>query len=333
MPLKSVVLFGSILVPTAAVGAVVTLWGMGEIDLPFLSRGEQITPGSVAVVVSALMPNGRPIPAYTKLTRDHVWDAKKGRLACVYLTPDKITKEMIIDLNQILGRVLDHDKPPGYVFTEKDFLEKGTRAGLVGGIPAGKKMLTLDASKIDGLFGLQLGDHIDLIATYPIEMPKGGAGRLSGGLQAQAQIATMHKRASVRPLAEDAVLITPVTIREKPTISRSVSQGTMVKKIPVQEIQIAVDPEEVAPITEALATDVKVMCVARSGRPGDEAVAKDTPGNDPLSDVNLIDTILGNKRESVPLPTYQSQSPAAGRHNSTATAGRHRSGYRGGPTF
>ena len=47
---------------------------------------------------------------------------------CVYLTPDKITKEMIIDFDQILGRVLQHDKPPGYVFTEKDFLEKGTRA-------------------------------------------------------------------------------------------------------------------------------------------------------------------------------------------------------------
>jgi hypothetical protein len=333
IPLKSVALLGCVLVPTAALGAVATLWGMGEIDLPFLNRGEQIPAGSVAVVVSAPMPNGKPIPAYTKLTRDHVWDAKKGRLACDYLPPEKITKEMIIDLNQILGRVLSHDKPPGYVFTEKDFLEKGTRSGLVGGIPAGKRSMTMDASKIDGLFGLQMGDHIDLIATYPIEMPKGGGDRLSGGLQAQAQIATMQKRARVRPLAEDAVLITPVTIREKPTISKSLSQGTKVRMIPVQEIQLAVDPEEVPPITEALATDVKIMAIARSGRPEETTLAKDTPGNDPLSDVNVIDAILGNKREHVALPVYNSQSPTAGRHPSTATAGRHHSGFRGAPTF
>jgi hypothetical protein len=193
--------------------------------------------------------------------------------------------------------------------------------------------MTMDASKIDGLFGLQMGDHIDLIATYPIEMPKGGGDRLSGGLQAQAQIATMQKRARVRPLAEDAVLITPVTIREKPTISKSLSQGTKVRMIPVQEIQLAVDPEEVPPITEALATDVKIMAIARSGRPEETTLAKDTPGNDPLSDVNVIDAILGNKREHVALPVYNSQSPTAGRHPSTATAGRHHSGFRGAPTF
>ena len=50
--LKSVVLLGCVLVPTPAVGAIGTLWGFGEIDLPFLTRGEQIPPGSVAVVVS-----------------------------------------------------------------------------------------------------------------------------------------------------------------------------------------------------------------------------------------------------------------------------------------
>jgi hypothetical protein len=306
---------------------------MGEIDLPFLKRGEQIPPGSVAVVVSAPMSDGHPIPAYTKLTRNHLWDFKRNRLSCIYLMPDMITKEMIIDLNQILGRVLSHDKPPGYVFTERDFLEKGTRAGLVGGIPAGKRSMTFDATKIDGLFGLQSGDHIDLLATLPIEMPKGGAGgRFSGTLQAEAQMASMQKRARVRPLAEDAVLITPVTIREKPTISRSVSQGTTVRKVPVQEIQIAVEPEEVAPITEALATDVKITCVARSGRPDDPGAASVTPGSDPLSDFHVIDAIIGNKREAVALPTYRSQSPAPHRHEATAAAGRHRSGLRA-PTF
>jgi hypothetical protein len=295
VPLKSVVLLGIVLVPIAVVGAVGTLWELGQIDLPFLRKGEQIPPGSMAVVVSAPLPNGKPIPAYTKLIREHVWDVRKDRLSCVYLTPDKITKEMIIDLNQILGRVLKHDKPPGYVFTEQDFLPKNTLPGLTGGIPIGRKLITLDASKVEGFFGLQLGDHVDLVATFQIEMPKGGGGMYSSLFQTEAQMATMQKRARVRPLAQDAVLVTAEHIREKPTISKSLSQGTKVKMIPIQEVDLAVKPEEVSLINEALATDVKITAVARSGQPGDDSDTE-TPGSDPLSEFPVVEGIVGNKR-------------------------------------
>ena len=85
----------------------------------------------------------------------------------------------------------------------------------------------------------------------------------------------------------------------------------------MQEIQIAVEPEEVAPITEALATDVNVTCVARSGQPDDPGVASDTPGYDPLSDFHVIDTIIGNKREAIALPMYAVRSPTAHPHQAT----------------
>ena len=80
----------------------------------------------------------------------------------------------------------------------------------------------------------------------------------------------------------------------------------MVKNIPVEEVVIAVDPAEVAPVTQALATDVDVMCVVRSGRPGDPEADTETPGADPLADITTIDTLSGSKREYVSLPQHNS---------------------------
>ena len=208
--------------------------------------------------------------------------------------------------------MLNHDKPPGYVFTEKDFLPKNTRAGLTAGVPLGRKLVTLDVSKIDGFFGLHMGDHVDLIATFQIEMPKGGGGHFASTLQVEAQFATMQKRARVRPLAQDAILVTAEHIREKPTISRSLSQGTRVRMIPVQEVDIAVKPEEVSMINEALATDVKITAVARSGQPGDDD--SETPGSDPLGEYPVIDAIVGNNRDAVVLQPPTKRCRGRGRH-------------------
>lgn len=311
--LKTAVLLAGVVIPITAVGAVGTLWALGRIDLPFLSRGEQIPPGAIAVPVSMALPNGKPIAAYTKITRDNVWDPRRNRLSSIYLTPDKITKEMITDLNQILGRVLKHDKAPGYVFTEDDFLPKHTRPGRTAGVPPGRKLMTLDVSKVDGFFGLQLGDHVDLIATFPIEMPKGGGGggRLSTLLQTEAQMASMEKRARVRPLAQDAVIVTAEHIREKPTISKSLSQGTKVKMIPVQEVDLAVKPEEVGPINEALTTEVKITAIARSGQPGEDPDIE-TPGSDPTGGYPIMDAIVGTKQSMWVFTPLPSQRPAAG---------------------
>ena len=62
-----------------------------------------------------------------------------------------------------------HDKAPGFVFTERDFLPKGTLPGLVAGIPPGKRALTLDAGKLRGIDLLQIGDHLDLLAAVPVD--------------------------------------------------------------------------------------------------------------------------------------------------------------------
>jgi len=65
-----------------------TLWGLGLIDLSKLRSSEPSTAGLVAIPTP-----GRPIPAYARVTRDHLWDAKKNRLAMVYVrqsTPQQV---------------------------------------------------------------------------------------------------------------------------------------------------------------------------------------------------------------------------------------------------
>ncbi len=317
-------------VVVGGVGTVGTLWAMGEIDLPFLNRAPSVPPGYRLVPVS-----GAAIPAYTKLSRDHVWNPQKGTFATAMMKDEEITPDILVAFKDIFGRVLDHDKPKGYVFTEADFMPKGTRPGLVAGIPAGKRSLTLEAGKLNGAFGVKVGDHIDLVATVPIDSNKnrGGLGGLAGTLVLQQQVATMQKRASVRVLAQDAVIVSPVTSRNKPITSTSLTSGSQVRTVPVQEIVIAVDPKEVPAISEALATQVEVTCVARSGLPDDPGAKSKTPGSDPLTQLKVIDSISGKKRDpmvfaadGLPVPPEQPASTDTASLGATAPAAPPKSG-------
>src|SRR5438552_17659649 len=131
--------------PTVAfaviVGSVVVLgllWGFGVVDLTGSRSADTSTAGMVAVPTVA-----RRTAPYTMLTRDHFWDPKNGRLTVVYLPPRAVTPEMLVKLSDVIGRVLAHEKTPGYVFTASDFLPKGTRDGIVGGIPPGKRAMRI----------------------------------------------------------------------------------------------------------------------------------------------------------------------------------------------
>src|ERR1700681_3066398 len=51
--------------------------------------------------------------------------------------------------------------------------------------------------------------------------------------------------------------------------STALTSGLVLRTKPVQEIVIAIDPDEVAHLTEALAVGANVECVPRSGSPRD----------------------------------------------------------------
>ena len=118
----------------------------------------------VAIPVSA-----RPIPAFTKITREQLTNPKTGQLATMMLPPS-MAKKVISDFSMV-NRVIGHEHHAGYPFAEEELLPSGTHSGVAGGIPHGKRAYTLDASKLKGIHELGEGDHLDLLASIPIDMP------------------------------------------------------------------------------------------------------------------------------------------------------------------
>jgi Flp pilus assembly protein CpaB len=312
-------------VMVSVVVVVAALWSFGLLDLSRFGSRELSTAGLIAVPTP-----GRPIPAYTRVTREHLWDARRNRLAVVYLPPRAVTSEMLRSLSDVIGRVVAHEKAPGYVFTADDFLPKGTREGFVAGIPAGKRAVRVPADKVDGVYGLHAGDRFDLVATMPIDASRGPQAFNVGGvygeqLAVQARLSNWQKQATVRVMVQNGVIVEPMTTRQVPMLQASLASGAGVRMRPVQEIVIAIDPEEVARLTEALAVDARISMVPRSGRP-DDPVDSTTPDLSPVSPFtgpgvsglapidsavasdqdappfSVVETIMGQKRALTAVP-------------------------------
>lgn len=306
---------GAAMVAAGVLGvAFLGLWAAGFINplAPFSKTGPAApdTRGKIAIPVSAV-----PIPAYTKVVRDHLWNANTGSFALIYLRPEQVTPEVKRDMSDIIGRVMDHDKPAAYAFTEADFLPKGTRPGIVGGIPSGKRAMRVTLDKVPGLVGLLPGDRFDLVSTLPIEAggaAMGGAGLYGKQLDLQARLSNWQKQATVRVIVQSGEIVQPAMIRQVPVVSNGLTTGMTVRTKPVQEAVIAVTPAEVPHLTEALAVGAEITCVPRSGRP-DEPKATYTPELSPRNPYTgavpgsgagftAIETISGTRRDMVTAP-------------------------------
>jgi Flp pilus assembly protein CpaB len=297
-----------------------TLLALGMLDLSRFTSNEPSTEGLVAIPTPAM-----PIPAYARVRRDHLWDRANNRLAVIYLPPRAVTKEMLVNISDVLGRVLDHQKDPGYVFTDSDFLPRGTREGMVAGIPAGKRAIRISADRVEGLYGLNAGDRFDLLATMPISANRGAAqsfnfaGPYSQELALQAQLSNWDKQATVRVIVQSAVIVEPMTTRGVPTYQTTLTDGAATRTRPVQEAVIAIDPGEVAPLTEAMAVEARLTTIPRSGRP-DDPVDSRTPDRRPVSpfattaggdpgvssddseSFKVVETIMGQRRSLTAVP-------------------------------
>ena len=265
----------------------------------------------------------RPIPPYTKITRDLLIDAKTGQLAIVPWPA--VPKGVIMDVSKILGRVMAREKPAEYAFKEEDFLPEGSSPGVTGGTPEGKRAYTLDAGKLNGAHDLKEGDHVDLLASIPVDMP--GASRSDAGRSGMSVVATpnaalLPKRSVVRPLVQDGVVVTPERTRLVPISSSSLMQGTTTRTRPVQEIVIAVEPEEVRLLAEAMDLNYEITCVARSSRPTKRPLPASHSSIDGPSDFFTVlkRAFLNTNRAA--LPGNTKSAAAKSRTTSRAIRGR-----------
>jgi Flp pilus assembly protein CpaB len=229
----------------------------------------------------------RPIPPFSAVTAQYLFNPETGMAGFQDVPETQIAarraagkKELLTGqqgLVEILSnRVMAKSKSAGQPFEESDFLPKGTAPGPVAGVGLNKRALTLEAGKLKGIDTLQVGDHLDLLAALPVNRDT---------RPAAAPLLTNSKTGSsathqteTRMVARDAVVVSPLSTRMRPISSSSLMQGTSVRQVPVQEVVLAIDRQDVAGVTDVLEMGLEMDCVARSSRPDSEDSVTPPPG-------------------------------------------------------
>ena len=256
-------------------GTVATLAALKVIDpakLAFWRSQETHPAGWISIPLSA-----RPIPAYTEVTRDYLLNPKTGALELKWeRRTDKVPKGVITDLSKIFGRVTAREKPAVYFFTESDFSAPGHPSRRGRRHAPGQAGVYLGRGETQGLrLRTERGRPRGLAGQHPRGYAGGepiSSGPLGASVMATPDTLLLPKRSLVKPLVQDGVVVSPVTVRMVPTTSSSLMNGTTTRNVRVQEIVLAVAPEEVAPLNEAMDLKYQMTCVARSGLPGTAAV-------------------------------------------------------------
>jgi hypothetical protein len=321
------------------VGGALLLHAAGVVKLPFLTADAgPKAPDRTGQV--RFWASGRNIPAYTKISRDDLWNPKRGGFAEVWLAKEAVTPDMLTDVKDIIDFVLKSDKPEGYIFTRDNFFPKGTRAGPTAGVPPGMRALRLRAAQLPGLHGLKQGDRFDVVMSVKVEIEEPGekntnrkegspllvdgpyAGLAPGNMtpttpNAPAPAARVQRqRADVRLIVRNGVIVTPVHERKEITKGGGLLRGATLQAVPIEEIVIAIAPEEVALLNEAITIGATLSVAMRSGQTGapecdegcipDRIVEVETPppGEEVAVGprVRLVEVISGGKKKIIAIP-------------------------------
>ncbi|TVQ63005.1 MAG: hypothetical protein EA379_04710 [Phycisphaerales bacterium] len=242
----------------------------------------------------------RPIQAYEALTIEHFHD-REGRLFRVAVTPDSFPSPPFNDVVSMIGRVSATDIPAGRAIHDGLLMPAGTRPGVVAAVPPGKRAMVLDASLIRGVHGLNRGDRVDIIATMSIDLARqfraATAGAHVANLGGDSEVSSFDRQVVMRVLVENGQIVQPARQRATQGAPTSSRRGP-------EEIIIAVDPNEVTLLNEAIALGADIMCVARSGRPDD--IDTTVPTTSRLggehTTLNAVETIVGNDRRVIVFP-------------------------------
>lgn len=262
----------------------------------------------------------RPVAAFEKLTRDDFINPQTGQLHVIWLSESNASVALR-DMGEVIGRVLSRDKQAGMVLTEADLMERGTRPGLAAGVPPGKLAVTIPADEVTGLDQLRNGDRFDLLVALPKrddveQISNTEPAVLFGGIKPPSlRVGQLSRQHGVKRLVTNAMLVTLFTKTERSTTGprgltvppQSSRSRTKTAETETVVAELAVDPEEIGPLTQAISLDTPLTCVLRSGQPGanedDEfsaegmvpvvTTAKTVSAFSALTDENLIDEGTG----------------------------------------
>ncbi len=253
---------------------VTVAWAMGVFDGKPVRQVDRT--GQLAFPALA-----RPVGAFEAIGREHLINPQTNQLNVVWL-PESTAEVASRNLSDLIGRVLSRDKEAGMVLTEGDFLPAGTKPGVSAGIPPGKFAVTIAAADIPGLEQLRHGDRFDLMVSLQAdadgEQPRGNTepAAVFGGIKPPSlRVGQLSRQHGVKRLVTGGRLIALTDGKQhstkgssgltvKPSTGRASNRSTD-KAITYAEI--AIDEEEIGPLTEAISLATPMTCIVRSGRP------------------------------------------------------------------
>ncbi|MEM9365531.1 MAG: hypothetical protein AAGD07_06005 [Planctomycetota bacterium] len=307
-------MFGSLLGMLGLLGVGVA-WMAGYFEEADAAEAESIDrTGQLAY--PALAVNVR---AFEKLAKDHFINRNTRQLNIAWASESLADSGAVSrDMTGLIGRVMNRDVQAGQIVSEYDLLEKGTRPGLVAGIPVGKFALSIPASGIPGLDQLRSGDRFDLLVALPLRasadtVSNSEPAALFGGIKPPSlRVGQLSRQHGVKNLVTNAQLVQLYRGASRSTSGPSgltVTPNSRAKSSSTLAVyaEIAIDGEEVGPLTEAISLGTKLTCVIRSGKP-DEAseeafstdglvavitTAKSVTAFSALTEENLVDEATG----------------------------------------
>ncbi len=292
-----------LLVAVGVVGAVGTLHATGRVHIEAIDRllGKKVVRAADDNVVFVPVGSVTLLPGH-KIKPEDLWDPSTSTYRVVRVPKDKMKEhpDWLLRPDLLVGRVLAREKMPWKAFTEADLLPPGSQEGAVSLVPDGMRLLSLDASKVRGLDQLRYGDRFDLVVSEQVDpelfdqAEKALERQSVGQVDRRLELASLKEMAHQRVLVQDGVLIqaAPVDAKAKE-----------------KDALVAVHPEEVMLLLEALDLEQTVYSVARSGKAG-VVEERSIPDHEPPLEklrwvwetVKEVEVLEGSERKSVTVP-------------------------------
>jgi hypothetical protein len=212
------------------------------------------------------------------------------------------------------------------------------------------RSMRLKAAQLPGLHGAKQGDRFDVVMSVKVDVEepeaKGGARRDPSPLVVEGPYAGLaqgnatptspnaapatprvqRQRAEVRVVVRNGVIVEPVHERKEITKSGGLLRGSTLTAVPIEELVIAVAPDEVSALNEAIAIGANLAVAMRSGQTGTEGSSEgeipdrivefeppapgmegDGPSVGPR--VRLVEVIQGGKKKIMAVPEGEPVKP------------------------
>ncbi len=295
-PANYSILFGSfVLFALFAAGVVGTLWLAGVPLNPFARAEPKDDPYMVRIPI-----NAQPIPAYSRVDRNHLLHPTSGVLMFQRVPPAATVGLSIVGIARDGSHIEDNVQAVKNVSDEVVFVtSKGEEIPQSRTMELGGALLNVNAIigrvvKADKRAGLGFQES----TFFPLGTPEGLAGATPQGMRAITLDATkltgVHALNAgdeidllatvaidgqdpvdssaikeVKLLAQNAKVLRPVYTRNEVSASSSLTQGKKLQNVPKYEVAIAVSTDDVIPLQNALHQELAITCIAHSMKPKD----------------------------------------------------------------